>query len=140
MKCQPNAPECGFSSKALCILSSLGVPYHGVDVLADAEIRDGIKLFGNWPTIPQLYIDGELVGGSDIIEQLANSGALHQLLALPAPDSSVPNIAMTETASAAIGRAMADLPARTSLHISVPPGFNAPFAITEITRQQLIRK
>src|SRR3546814_4218371 len=77
MKGQPNAPQCGFSAKAVGILSSLGVPYHGVDVLADAEIRDGIKLFGNWPTIPQLYIDGELVGGSDIIEQVANRSEEH---------------------------------------------------------------
>src|SRR3546814_10105410 len=89
MKGQPNAPQCGFSAKAVGILSSLGVPFKGVDVLADAEIRDGIKVFGNWPTIPQLYIAGELVGGSDIIEQLVNSGELHQLLGLPAPDRKI---------------------------------------------------
>src|SRR3546814_9639581 len=97
-----------------------------------------MKVFGNWPTIPQLYIDGELVGGSDIIEQLVNSGELHQLLGLPAPDRSVPNIAMTETAAAAIGRAMADLPAGTGLHLSVDPGFKAQFTLKEITGNELI--
>ncbi|PKM00121.1 MAG: monothiol glutaredoxin, Grx4 family, partial [Gammaproteobacteria bacterium HGW-Gammaproteobacteria-6] len=76
MKGQPSAPQCGFSAKAVGILNGLGVPFQGIDVLADAEIRDGIKVFGSWPTIPQLYIGGELVGGSDIIEQLVNSGEL----------------------------------------------------------------
>lgn len=138
MKGQPNAPQCGFSAKAVGILSGLGVPFKGVDVLADTEIRDGIKVFGSWPTIPQLYIDGELVGGSDIIEQLVNSGELHQLLGLPAPDRSVPTIHMTDTAAAAIGRAMADLPAGTGLHLSVDPGFNAQFALKEITGNELV--
>lgn len=138
MKGRPNAPQCGFSAKAVGILSGLGVPWHGVDVLADAEIRDGIKVFGNWPTIPQLYIGGELVGGSDIIEQLVNSGELHQLLDLPAPDRSVPTITMTDTAAAAIGRAMADLPPGTGLHLSVDPGFNAQFALKEITGNELV--
>lgn len=138
MKGRPNAPQCGFSAKAVGILSGLGVPWHGVDVLADAEIRDGIKVFGNWPTIPQLYIGGELVGGSDIIEQLVNSGELHQLLDLPAPDRSVPSITMTDTAAAAIGRAMADLPPGTGLHLSVDPGFNAQFALKEITGNELV--
>jgi monothiol glutaredoxin len=138
MKGQPNAPQCGFSAKAVGLLSGLGVPWHGVDVLADAEIRDGIKVFGSWPTIPQLYIGGELVGGSDIIEQLVNSGELHQLLDLPAPDRSVPTIAMTETAAVAIGRAMADVPNGTGLHLSVDPGFNAQFALKEITGNELV--
>jgi monothiol glutaredoxin len=138
MKGQPNAPQCGFSAKAVGILSGLGVSFHGVDVLADAEIRDGIKVYGSWPTIPQLYIGGELVGGSDIIEQLVNSGELHQLLGLPAPDRSVPTITMTETAAAAIGRAMADLPQGTGLHLSVDPGYNAQFALKEITGNELV--
>lgn len=138
MKGQPNAPQCGFSAKAVGILSGLGVPFHGIDVLADAEIRDGIKVFGSWPTIPQLYVAGELVGGSDIIEQLVNSGELHALLGLPAPDRSVPAISMTATAAQAIGRAMADVPAGTGLHLSVDPAFNAQFALKEITGNELL--
>jgi monothiol glutaredoxin len=73
-------------------LNSLGVDYAHVDVLADPEIREGIKAYGDWPTIPQLYIGGELVGGSDIIEQMANSGELHGALGLPPPDRTPPNI------------------------------------------------
>src|SRR3546814_13842790 len=84
MKGQPNAPQCGFSAKAVGILSSLGVPYHGVDVLDDAEIRHGIKLVGTWPTIPRLCIAGELVGGPDIIGHVTTSGEMPALLSLPA--------------------------------------------------------
>ena len=76
MKGQPSMPQCGFSAKAVGALSTLGVDYAHVNVLADQDIREGIKAYGDWPTIPQLYIDGELVGGSDIIEQMSNSGEL----------------------------------------------------------------
>ena len=89
MKGAPDAPQCGFSAKAVGVLNAL-LPqgYAHVNVLADAEIREGIKQYGNWPTIPQLYIDGELVGGSDIVEQMAGSGELHGVLGLPVPDRS----------------------------------------------------
>ncbi|MDQ3511736.1 MAG: Grx4 family monothiol glutaredoxin, partial [Pseudomonadota bacterium] len=82
MKGDPLAPQCGFSGKAIGALESLGVDYAHVNVLADPEIREGIKQYGQWPTIPQLYIGGELIGGSDIIEQLSGSGELHSLLGL----------------------------------------------------------
>ena len=81
MKGEPAMPQCGFSAKASGILNGLGVPYAHVNVLADPEIREGIKAYGDWPTIPQLYVDGELVGGSDIVVQMANSGELQPLLA-----------------------------------------------------------
>ena len=86
MKGQPTMPQCGFSAKAVGALSALGVDYAHVNVLADQDIREGIKAYGDWPTIPQLYIDGELVGGSDIIEQMSNSGELASLLGVAAPD------------------------------------------------------
>src|SRR5690606_40481663 len=92
MKGEPGAPQCGFSAKAVGALGSTGVAYQHVDVLSDPEIREGIKAFGQWPTIPQLYIGGELVGGSDIIEQMADSGELHAALGVPAPDRSPPSI------------------------------------------------
>ena len=85
MKGQPTMPQCGFSAKAVGALQDLGVDFAHVNVLADQEIREGIKVYGDWPTIPQLYIDGELVGGSDIIEQMTNSGELATLLGLQAP-------------------------------------------------------
>jgi monothiol glutaredoxin len=98
MKGAPDAPQCGFSAKASGILNDLGVDYAHVDVLSDAEIRDGIKAYGDWPTIPQLYIGGELVGGSDIVEQMANSGELHAALGLPAPDRTPPAVTLTPAA------------------------------------------
>ena len=73
-------PQCGFSSRAIAILDRLGSPYETVDVLQDPEIRQGIKEFSEWPTIPQLYIKGEFVGGSDIMIEMFESGELQQLL------------------------------------------------------------
>lgn len=71
-------PQCGFSNNVVQILNTLGVPYETVDVLADSEIRQGIKEYSNWPTIPQLYIDGEFVGGSDIAIEMYQSGELQE--------------------------------------------------------------
>jgi monothiol glutaredoxin len=73
-------PQCGFSSNVVQILNILGVPYETADVLADPEIRDGIKLYSQWPTIPQVYINGEFVGGSDILIELYKNGELQQMV------------------------------------------------------------
>ena len=81
MKGAPEAPQCGFSSQVVQILDFLGAPVVGVDVLADPEIRQGIKEFSNWPTIPQLYVKGEFVGGCDIAREMFQSGELAALLA-----------------------------------------------------------
>lgn len=80
MKGTPLFPQCGFSSKAVAILDHLGVPYQGVDVLQDMEIRQGIKDFSDWPTIPQLYVKGEFVGGSDIMVEMFEAGELEELM------------------------------------------------------------
>jgi monothiol glutaredoxin len=81
MKGTPQFPQCGFSSAATQMLKACGVDeYFSVNVLADPEIRQGIKEFANWPTIPQLYVDGEFVGGSDIMREMYESGELAQLL------------------------------------------------------------
>jgi len=73
-------PQCGFSSRAVAILDHLKVPFETVDVLQDQEIRHGIKEYSDWPTIPQLYVKGEFVGGSDIMMEMFESGELQQLL------------------------------------------------------------
>lgn len=138
MKGEPAAPRCGFSAKATGILSGLGVSFHSVDVLADPEIREGIKVYGSWPTIPQLYIGGELVGGSDIIEQIANSGELHELLDLPAPDRTVPTLHISPAAAEVIARAVADAAPGIGVHLSVDPAFNAQFALKEIAGNELV--
>jgi monothiol glutaredoxin len=81
MKGSPLFPQCGFSSRAVAILNHLGVEFESVDVLQDQGVRQGIKAFSDWPTIPQLYVKGEFVGGSDIMMEMYESGELQQLLA-----------------------------------------------------------
>lgn len=81
MKGTPLFPQCGFSSRAIAILDHLGVAYDSVDVLQDMEIRQGIKAFSDWPTIPQLYVKGEFVGGSDIMMEMYEAGELTDLMA-----------------------------------------------------------
>lgn len=80
MKGSKLMPQCGFSNNVVQILNTLGVPYETVDVLADSDIRQGIKEYSNWPTIPQIYINGEFVGGSDIAIELYQSGELQQMV------------------------------------------------------------
>ena len=80
MKGSPVFPQCGFSAAVVQILSHLGVKFKGVDVLTDPGIRQGIKEFSNWPTIPQLYVKGEFVGGCDIIREMYETGELQQIL------------------------------------------------------------
>ncbi len=81
MKGTPLFPQCGFSSRAVAILEHLGVDFQSVDVLQDMEIRSGIKSFSDWPTIPQLYVKGEFIGGSDIMTEMFEDGELEQLMA-----------------------------------------------------------
>ena len=80
MKGNPKFPQCGFSSLACQVLDTCGAKYETFDVLQDPDVREGIKLFSNWPTIPQLYIKGEFVGGSDIIKEMYESGELAKLI------------------------------------------------------------
>jgi len=80
MKGTPVFPQCGFSARVVQILSHVGVPFKGVNVLEDMEVREGIKAYTNWPTIPQLYVQGEFVGGCDIIMEMFQSGELHAML------------------------------------------------------------
>ena len=81
MKGTPDAPRCGFSSLVVQILDHAGVPFVGVDVLQSEALRDGIKAYTDWPTIPQLYVQGEFIGGSDIVREMFQAGELQQLLA-----------------------------------------------------------
>ncbi|RZA34306.1 MAG: Grx4 family monothiol glutaredoxin, partial [Lysobacteraceae bacterium] len=125
MKGQPSMPQCGFSAKAVGALSALDIDYAHVNVLADQDIREGIKAYGDWPTIPQLYIGGELVGGSDIILQMAGSGELHAALGLPAPDRTPPVITITRPAAELLRKAIDDAGEGYALQIDVDRGFNA---------------
>jgi monothiol glutaredoxin len=132
MKGEPRAPQCGFSAKAVGALSSLDIDYAHVDVLADPEIREGIKQYGDWPTIPQLYVGGELVGGSDIIEQMVNSGELHSLLGLPAPDRTPPSVTITPAAVGMLRDALANAGDGYALQVDVDARFNAKLQLAPV--------
>ncbi len=80
MKGNPQFPQCGFSARAVAILKEIGTPFYSVDVLEDSEIREGIKAYGNWPTIPQLYVKKELIGGSDIMLEMYQAGELQETI------------------------------------------------------------
>lgn len=132
MKGQPRAPQCGFSAKSVAALDALGIDYAHVDVLADSAIREGIKAYGDWPTIPQLYIDGELIGGSDIIEQMANSGELHGALGLPPPDRTPPNITVTPSAFTMLHKTLQDAGSGYTLKVEIDPRFNAKLQLAPV--------
>lgn len=80
MKGTADFPQCGFSMRAVNIVRALGVPFHTVNVLEDFEIREGVKAYSDWPTIPQLYVKGQFIGGSDIAMEMFQSGELHKLI------------------------------------------------------------
>jgi monothiol glutaredoxin len=87
MKGVPAAPQCGFSAAVVQVLGQLGIAYTPVNVLADGAIREGVKAYANWPTIPQLYVKGQFVGGCDIVREMAKSGELQSMLAAPSAAS-----------------------------------------------------
>ena len=132
LKGTPEAPQCGFSAKTAAALDATGASYAHVNVLADPEIRDGIKLYGDWPTIPQLYIHGELVGGCDIVTQMAASGELHAALGLPAPDRTPPQITITDAAAEMLKQALANAGEGYALQIEVDQGFNARLQLAPV--------
>ncbi len=108
MKGTPRAPRCGFSATVAGILDELVGEYKTVDVLADGKIRDGIKEFSDWPTIPQLYVKGEFVGGSDIVREMYESGELHETLGVRAEPIAPPQVTVSATAAEALGEALAE--------------------------------
>lgn len=126
MKGTPQQPQCGFSAKTVAALESVIPDYVAVNVLEDAEIREGIKVYGDWPTIPQLYIDGELVGGCDIVLNMLNSGELHQTLGLEQPDRTAPEITVTPAAVEKIREAMEGHEG-IALHFQVDANWNSQF-------------
>jgi len=126
MKGTRQQPMCGFSAKTVAALDSVMPDYVTINVLEESDIREGIKVYGNWPTIPQLYIDGELVGGCDIILNMLNSGELHQVLGLEAPDRTPPEVKITKGASEKILEAMQGHEG-IALHFQIDANWDAQF-------------
>jgi len=136
MKGTPSQPMCGFSARTVAALDSVWPDYAAVNVLEDEEIREGIKAYGNWPTIPQLYIDGELVGGCDIVVGMLNSGELHQILGLEAPDRTPPEITITDAAAEKISAAMQGHEG-VVLHFQVDANWNTQFNLAPIQNGEI---
>ncbi|RMF98571.1 MAG: Grx4 family monothiol glutaredoxin [Gammaproteobacteria bacterium] len=115
-------PQCGFSAKTVAALDLLLPDYVTVNVLDYPQLREGIKEYGNWPTIPQLYVKGELIGGSDIVLDMLNSGELADALGVPKPEPVTPAIAISESAANAIHNAVREQPA-ASLRLQIDAGW-----------------
>lgn len=130
MKGNRRSPQCGFSATVVGILDSIVPDYHTVDVLSAPEIREGIKVFSSWPTIPQLYVKGEFVGGCDIIQEMMGSGELYGALGLDPVEIVQPKLVVTESAVAALAQASAEHggPGR-ELHLSVDATYQAHLSI-----------
>ncbi|MEO8802755.1 MAG: Grx4 family monothiol glutaredoxin [Rudaea sp.] len=137
MKGTRSAPQCGFSAATVGVLDDLLPDYFSVNVLEDGEIREGIKAYGNWPTIPQLYVNGELVGGADIVQSMYSSGQLQSVFGLPSPDRSPPAITISDTAANAIRGALADAEPGVHLHMSIDKRFRAQFQLVQPDTQAI---
>ncbi len=129
MKGTPETPMCGFSANTVRILRDLlGDEFSTVNVLEDQSIREGIKVYGQWPTIPQLYVDGELVGGNDIVTEMYNTGELHDLLGLEQPDRNPPTISISDTARKHIESGLEELCDQV-LYLTIDDQFNTRFSV-----------
>jgi monothiol glutaredoxin len=115
-------PQCGFSATVAGILTEIGVPFHTVNVLADQNIREGIKSYADWPTIPQLYVKGEFVGGCDIVKGLFASGELQRQLGVKVEEVAPPAVTVTD-AAAEVLRDAASREKHTALRIDISPAF-----------------
>jgi monothiol glutaredoxin len=128
MKGNRAMPQCGFSGRVVQILDSLVDDYATVDVLSDPAIREGIKEFSSWPTIPQIYLKGEFLGGCDIVNELFATGELHEKLGLPAPVRVVPTVTITEAAGKRIREYLERSPGK-ELKLSIDARFNASMGL-----------
>lgn len=137
MKGTRQSPRCGFSAAAVSALDAVIDDYLTVDVLADEDVRQGIKVYGNWPTIPQLYIDGELIGGSDIIQQMLNNGELYRALGLEPPAKVAPRITITDAAARAIRSALPE-DGEDVLHLAIDGGFRPQFLLKPASGHEIV--
>jgi len=129
MKGTPQFPQCGFSATVIGILNGIGAKYQTVNVLAEPAIRDGIKAYSNWPTIPQLYVEGEFLGGCDIVKQMDASGELAQKLAAHATPVTAPKLSVTAAAAKPLKDALAEAGAGQALHLSCNAAFQYDLSI-----------
>jgi monothiol glutaredoxin len=133
MKGNRASPQCGFSATVVKILDSFLPAYQTFDVLSDQSVRDGIKEFSSWPTIPQLYIKGEFIGGCDIIREIQATGELADKLGIELGDVEPPGIEISDTAAEALRRATADIPSDQALHLGVDARYASSLFVAPVS-------
>ena len=136
MKGTPAMPQCGFSATTTSILSTLVPAYTTVNVLDDPDIREGIKAYSDWPTIPQLYIEGEFMGGCDIVRQMFNSGELHDALGLEPPDRTPPEIRISDAAAELMRGALAEQPG-VAVHLRIDASWQHAFSLGRVEGHEI---
>lgn len=136
MKGTPQQPQCGFSATVTGILGGIVSDYATVNVLEDPEIRDGIKAFSQWPTIPQLYIREEFVGGCDVIQQMYASGELHTYLGFEAGEIVVPEITISDSAAKAINNVAGQNPG-SAVHLKIDAKWNHEFSLSPASGHEI---
>lgn len=137
MKGTPQQPQCGFSATVTGILSGVVPDYATFNVLEDPEIREGIKAFSQWPTIPQLYIKQEFIGGCDVIQQMYASGDLHSALGLEATEVAPPSISISDTAAKAIENVRAQNP-QAAVHLRIDANWNHEFSLSPASGYEIV--
>jgi len=130
-------PQCGFSAATVGILDSLLPDYTTVNVLEDQAIRDGIKVFSDWPTIPQLYIDAQFMGGCDVAKQLFNTGELHTVLGVPVPDRSPPEITLSDAAAQMIRDVLDGQPGMAA-HLNIDARWQHSFSLAPAEGHEIV--
>lgn len=128
MKGTPEQPQCGFSATVTSILNNLTPDYKTVNVLEDPEVREGIKTYSEWPTIPQLYIDGEFVGGCDVIQKMYADGELHLSLGLDPVEPVQPKISLSDAAAASVNAVVTENPG-VAVHLKIDANWNHQFGL-----------
>lgn len=129
MKGNRNFPQCGFSATVVQILGDIIDDYQTFNVLEDPAIRAGIKDYAQWPTIPQLYVDGEFVGGCDIIKQMSASGDLHKQLGVEKAEAVAPTLTVSDAAIAELKAALSDADPGDKVHIQIDTGFRHDMSV-----------
>jgi monothiol glutaredoxin len=133
MKGNRDQPQCGFSATVVKVLDAHLPAYQTVDVLSNAELREGIKEYSSWPTIPQLYVKGEFIGGCDIIQEVDGTGELAAKLGIDFGAVTAPQVTISEEATKALAKATADAPADLGLHLTVDARYRSSLSMAPIS-------
>ncbi|MEM7541867.1 MAG: Grx4 family monothiol glutaredoxin [Pseudomonadota bacterium] len=137
MKGNPEQPQCGFSATVSGILNQFDMSYQTVDVLADQEIREGIKSFSEWPTIPQLYVNGEFVGGCDVVQQLYQSGELGSAIGAEKRVIKAPEVVLSDAAAATINEALSEHQG-IAVHLKISANWQHEFNLAPATGSEIV--